>query len=104
MVDDFSIVLRLVGGEDGLQRAEPGAGVFVIEKNAPGVLSHRGALAGGDFEILERGEAIENLLDAEPGDEAGSEEEYEATGEDVSAVRAAKQRDEEEQRRVRRRS
>ena len=30
MVNDFAIVLGLVGGEDGLQRAEAGAGVFVV--------------------------------------------------------------------------
>src|SRR5277367_3071276 len=30
VVDDFSVVLRLVGGEDGLQRAEAGAGVAMV--------------------------------------------------------------------------
>ena len=97
MVDDFAIVLGLVGGEDGLQRAEAGAGVFVVEKDAPGVLPHRGALAGGDFEILKRVKAVENLFDAEPGDEEESEEEDEAAGEDVAATGAAEQRDQEEQ-------
>ena len=97
VVDDFSVVLRLVGGKDGLQRAEAGAGVFVVEKDAPGVLAHRGALAGGDFETLERGEAVENLFDAEPGDEEEGEEEDEAAGEDVAATGAAEQRDQEEE-------
>ena len=53
MVNDFAIVLGLVGGEDGLKRAEAGAGVFVVEKDAEGVLPHRGAFTGGDFESLE---------------------------------------------------
>ena len=49
VVDDFSVVLRLVGGKDGLQRAEAGPRVFVVEKDAPGILPHGSALAGGDF-------------------------------------------------------
>ena len=53
MVDDLAIVLGLVRGEDGLQRTEAGTGVFVVEEDAPGVLAHRGALAGGDLEALE---------------------------------------------------
>lgn len=96
VIDDFSIVLRFVGRENGLQRAESCAGVFVVEENAPGVLTHRGALAGGDFEILERGEAVENLFDAEPGNEEESEEEDKSTGEDVATAGAAQQRDQNE--------
>src|SRR6201999_3893998 len=91
MVNDLAIVLGLVGGEDGLQRAEAGAGVFVVEEYAPCVHPHRGALAGGDLEALQGIEAIEHLLDPEPGDEQEGEEEDEAAGKDVAAASAAKQ-------------
>ena len=97
MVDDLAIVLGLVRGEDGLQRAEAGAGVFVVEKDAQSVFSHRGALSCGDFEALQRVETIENLFDAEPRDEEKGEEEDESAGEDVAASGATQQCDQEEQ-------
>ena len=89
MVDDLAIVLGLVRREYRLQRAEAGASVFVVEKDAEGVLPHRGAFAGGDFESLQRGEAVEDLFHAEPGDEEERQEEDEAAGEDVPAAGAA---------------
>ena len=97
MVDDLAIVLGLVGGEDGLQGAEARAGVFVVEKDTESVLPHRGALAGRDFEALQRVKAIENLFDSEPGDEEEGEEQDESAGEHVAAAGAPEQRDQEKQ-------
>src|SRR5579872_4761698 len=97
MVNDFAIVLGLIRREDGLEGAEAGSGVFVVEKDAPGVQPHRGALAGGDLEGLHGREAVEHLLYAEPGDEQKCEEKDEAAGEDMAAAGAAQQRDQEKQ-------
>src|SRR5580698_9267698 len=97
MVNDFAIVLGLIRGEDGLEGAEAGAGVFVVEENAPGVQPHRGALPGGDLNGLHGREAVEHLLYAEPGDEQESKEKDEAAGEDMAAAGAAQQRDQKEQ-------
>ena len=97
MVNYFAIVLGLVRGEDGLERAEARAGDFVVEKDAPGVQAHRGALAGGDLKGLHRRKAVEHLFNAEPGDEEERKEEDKPAGEDATAAAgAAQQQDQDE--------
>ena len=61
------------------------------EKDVPGVLAHGGAFAGRDLERLQRGEAVQDLLHAEPGDEEESQEEHQAAGEDVLSAGATQQ-------------
>src|ERR1700720_657211 len=96
VIDDFSVVVGLVGGEDGLQGAQAGAGPGMVEENGPGVQSHRGTLAGGHFERLKRGEAIENLFPSEPGDQQESQEQDEAASEDMLPAGAAQQHHQDE--------
>ena len=66
VIDDFPVVVGFVGGKNGLQGTQAGAGPGMVEENAPGVPPHGGTLAGGHFERLKRREAIENLLHSKP--------------------------------------
>ncbi len=92
VIDDFAVVVGFVGGKDSLQGAQAGAGPAMVEKDAPGVLTHGGALAAGYFERLQGGEAVENLFHSEPGNQQERKEQDEPAGENVLSATAAQQR------------
>src|SRR6266581_5173103 len=54
MVDNLSVVERLVGRIDDLQRTESRACDRVIQEDSPGVAAHGSTLAGSRFKRLQR--------------------------------------------------
>ena len=66
VIDDFSVIESFVGRIHDLQRAESRACQRMVQENVPGASAHGGALAFSHFQRLERGEALQNLANAEP--------------------------------------
>src|SRR5882724_8975497 len=69
VVDDLAVVVGLVGGKDGLQGAQTGAGPRMVEEDVPGVEAHGGTLAVGHLQGLQRGKAVKDLFYAQPRDQ-----------------------------------
>ena len=67
VVHDFAVEESFVGRENDLQGAEAGTKQGMSQKDVPGVTAHGSALCFRGFERLQRREPLENLPNAEPG-------------------------------------
>src|SRR6266849_4793819 len=89
VIDNFCVVLGFVGGENGLQGAKTGTGPGMFAEDSPSVQAHGGAFAGGYFEGLHGGKALEDLPDAQPGNQHECKEQNHRSGKHVLSTRAA---------------
>src|SRR5580698_10791675 len=48
VIDNFSVIKRLISREDGLKGAKTSAGQGMVEENSPSVSPHGGAFTAGD--------------------------------------------------------
>jgi hypothetical protein len=89
VIDNFGVVQRFVGWEDSLQSAKTGAGPGMFAEDVPRVQAHGGAFARGYFEGLHGGKALEDLPDAQPGNQHEGKEQNHRSGKHVLSTRAA---------------
>src|SRR4029077_9280620 len=100
VIDDLSIVKRFVRRIDDLKSAESCSGNGMMKKDPPGVAAHGGPLTGGSLEGLERGEALQNLSDAEPGNHQEGKEEDGAAGKQLLSYGAPLDHDQRQDRQL----
>src|SRR5690348_10160377 len=69
VVDDFGVIKSFVGWVRDSQSAEARAREWMVKKDVPGTLAHGGTLALSYFECLQRGKALQDPVNSQPGDD-----------------------------------
>src|SRR5438270_2199371 len=85
MIDYLCVIEAFVGRKDDGKGTQARAGQWMIAKDTPRVVTHRGALAQANFQRLHGGEAFENLAYTEPRNEHEGEEQDHAAGQNMRA-------------------
>src|SRR4029077_4120342 len=83
VIDNSCVEVGFVGRENGLQGAKTGAGPGMLAEDVPSVQAHGGAFACGDFEGLHGGKALQDLPDAQPGNQHEGKEQNHRSGKHV---------------------